>query len=905
MNRERRFGRLGESVYSALVDATALCQSRQQQFVELDHWLWCLWQRETSDVYRLVNLLDADAAKFTHRLERAVGSLPQSLGGIRDLSGTLEHAMERALGWSQLVGSCGHVRSGHLLLACLEDASIRRWLNALLPEFKGQDMDALTVLYESQASQWPEFLEPSVDGVQALDASNTNQSLAVMGGSSNEGFSRWVASLSDLAEKGGLDPVVGRDAELRQVVDILLRRRQNNPLLVGEAGVGKTAIAEALAQRIHEGLVPPGLSNAQVWALDLGGMQAGASARGEFEQRLRSVLEAIAASAVPIILFCDEVHTLVGAGGNAGTGDAANLIKPMLARGQLRMLAATTWSEFKQYIEPDAALTRRFQQVVVDEPSDDRALTMLRVIAPRFAKHHGVHIADSALSAAVHLSRRHLPARQLPDKAISLLDTACARVAMSQNVKPAAMDALNEEILAANQALDWTSRDGLLGLEAGDSKVLKERRDTLLERMGDMSKKLESQRSRVQALLQELDCNGSVDREARANSTLLSELDSSSVELWVRPWVDAQVVASVLSEWTGVPSTHLAINDADRMLQLEQELSARIHGQDGALRQIIDALQVARAGLSDPLRPLGVFMLAGPTGTGKTETAIALSDQLFGGAEQLLHFNMNEFQEAHSVSTLKGAPPGYVGYGKGGRLTEAVRRKPYSVVLLDEFDQAHRDVHEVFYQVFDKGWMEDGEGRRVSFRNCLILLTSNLGASQIEAACAAQADLGAARLAGIAHQELSRHFAPALLARMQVIGFQPLGEAAMAQIADRTIAELSSRLAEAGIVLNANDEVREWVAKIAMQHPSKGRAARDLLRQIALPTIAQGVLNAKSLGQPLGEVRLSAGGKLQVEFVPTLDGERVLMEIPVEQENDPAKPLLTPDPQDQADEAIS
>jgi type VI secretion system protein VasG len=791
-----------------------------------------------------------------------------------------------------------------LLLACLEDVSIRRWMDALLPELKGRDLEALTSIYEAQAGQWPESSEPAVDGVQAWALAGADQSVSANRDGSPEGLPRWVASLSEQAKAGGLDPVVGRDSELRQVIDILLRRRQNNPLLVGEAGVGKTAIAEALARRISEGLVPPVLGNAQVWALDLGAMQAGASARGEFEQRLRSVLDAVAASAVPIILFCDEVHTLVGAGGSPGTGDAANLVKPMLARGQLRMLAATTWSEYKQYIEPDAALTRRFQQVVVEEPSDERALTMLRVIAPRFAQHHRVHIADSALLAAVQLSRRHLPARQLPDKAISLLDTACARVAMSQSARPAAMDVLDEEILAANQALDWSSSDGLLGLGGGESLALRERRDMLLERMGGMSRELESQRNRVQALLQELASNGCVDRAADANNALLSELDAFSLDLWVRPWVDAQVVASVLSEWTGVPSTHLATNEADRMLELEHALSARIHGQDGALRQIIDALQVARAGLSDPQRPLGVFMLAGPTGTGKTETAIALADQLFGGAEHLLHFNMNEFQESHSVSTLKGAPPGYVGYGKGGRLTEAVRRRPYSVLLLDEFDQAHRDVHEVFYQVFDKGWMEDGEGRRISFRNCLILLTSNLGAAQIEAACEAQAEPGASKLAGIAHQELSRHFAPALLARMQVVGFQSLGEAAMAQIADRTIAELQGRLAEGGIALKANDDVREWVAKIALQHPSKGRAARDLLRQIALPTIAQGVLNAKSQGWPLSEVRLSASSKLQIEFFPAPDSECVLMEIAAEQADNPSPTsLLDPDSQDKADEA--
>jgi len=880
MNRERRFGRLGRTCYDALVDATALCQARQSQFVELEHWMYCIWQRERSDLRRLVDLLDIDALAFERRLKQSMERLPRGRGGIHDLSGTVEAAMASALGWSQLSARSSHVRSGHLLLAGMEDEAIRRWLERMAPELAGKTLAELAQAFEEHARGWTESHDVSVDGQTApsVDGSPPANEDASSGG----GLQQWAVSLSAQAQRGELDPVVGRDAELRQVLDILLRRRQNNPLLVGEAGVGKTAVAEALAQRIHDEAVPPALLGAQVWALDLSRMQAGASARGEFEQRMRSVLDAIAASAQPVILFCDEVHTLVGAGGAAGTGDAANLIKPMLARGQLRMVAATTWSEYKQYIESDAALTRRFQAVTIDEPDDDTALAMLRVIAGRFAQHHGVHVADSALQAAVKLSRRHLPGRQLPDKAISLLDTACARVAMSQSSRPALLDEVDQELLVVNQALSWRDSDARLGLTVEADESLGERSGQLAQELARMTDRLEGQRETVRELLEQMAQSGRIDAKSKSGTAVLEMLNASDAQLWVRPWVDSQVIASVLSEWTGVPSEHLATSDADRILALEATLNARIHGQAGALRQIVDSLQAARAGLNDSARPLGVFALAGPTGTGKTEAAVALADLLFGGSEYLIHFNMNEFQEAHSVSTLKGAPPGYVGYGKGGRLTEAVRRRPYSVVLLDEFDQAHRDVHEVFYQVFDKGWMEDGEGRRVSFRNCLILLTTNLGTSEIEEAFQEGGDVDARRLGGIAHQAMARRLAPALLARMQVAAFRPLDANAMAGIADRAIAELKGRLAEGGVELGVTSDVREWVARIALKHPARGRAARDLLQQTAVPVIAKGLLDARSRGQALRKIRLSAKDGLAVEFDSEESSESLQIEVPIE-----------------------
>ncbi|SMG61135.1 type VI secretion system ATPase TssH [Paraburkholderia susongensis] len=877
MNRERRFGRLGRSVYEALVDGTALCQSSQHRFVELDHWLSCIWQRKDSDIRRFLKLVEANPDAFNRRLQAALSRLATAQGGIHDLSGTLEATMASALGWVQITATGSeHVRSGHLLLAGLEDTGVRRWLESLAPEFKGQPLEKLVAAYEAEAGSWPEAHEVAVDGrASARPASPAADVYA--SGNGDGGLQHWANSMSRLAEEGALDPVVGRDAELRQVIDVLLRRRQNNPILVGEAGVGKSAIAEALALRVHHGDVPPALRNAQVWALDLGRMQAGAGARGEFEQRLRNLLDAVIASPCPIILFCDEVHTLIGAGGTAGTGDAANLIKPMLARGQLRMIAATTWSEYKQFIEPDAALTRRFQAISVDEPTDDIALVMLRVAARRFASHHGVRIADIALEAAVKLSRRHLPGRQLPDKAISLLDTACARVAISLNSAPGVLDRLNEELLQVEQALAWRSSDEAMGLVVEKDQLLQERQAQLEVEIAELGAQVQQQRDEVMRMLGALEAGEAIDRNNPAHNYAAKLLDRRDSEpLWVRPFVDDEVIATVLSEWTGVPCDYMATDDAHNLVHLEENLRARIHGQDAALHHIAGALQVARAGLNDPQRPLGVFMLAGPTGTGKSETAAALADLLFGGTEHVIHFNMNEFQESHTVSTLKGAPPGYVGFGKGGRLTEAVRRRPYSVVLLDEFDRAHRDVHEIFYQVFDRGWMEDGEGRRIDFRNCLILLTSNLGGEQIEKACEQDPSIRSSVLNGMVHDAMSDYFAAPLLARMQVVAFRPLGRDALVRIAERSLEGIRQRLEATGVALEADESVREWVAEVASKHPASGRAARDLLAQTAVPVIAEGLLKGQLSERRPRAVLLSAKNGLGVEFIRSDDEIAVL-----------------------------
>lgn len=862
MNRERLFGRLGTLAYEAVVEATALCKQSEHEFIELEHWLISVLRREQSDISELLSHFKGDPGILLSQLQRQLARFPRRQGCAIDISSRLDQAMESALATSQLIAPAPHIRSGHVLLGLLENSQTRQTLYRISSQFERIQWPDASRVFEQVGRGWREARDRpmnspeiplDVEGEQAADS---------------DALTRWATNLTEQAKQGGLDPVIGRDNELRQVIDILLRRRQNNPILVGEAGVGKTAIVEALAQRIADGMVPGLLAEAQVWVLDLARLQAGASMKGEFEARLKSVVDAIEKSPTPIILFCDEAHTLVGAGGQAGTGDAVNMLKPMLARGKLRMVAATTWSEYKQFIEPDAALTRRMQPVVVDEPGENEAITMLRMIAERFSKHHGVRITNDALVAAVKLSKRHLPSRHLPDKAISLLDTACARVAMSRVAPPAALERERQAVVAMDLQLAWAEQDEKLAIDCGiDREALKLKRAEHQAKAEALEQQINQARQLV-GQVGELLAQPAGSEGNSALAALTGELDElQQGKPLVQPWVDQRTVAAVLSEWTGIPDIDMVTDDIEATLQLRERLEKRVFGQTGGIVALSKALQVARAGIHDPQRPLGVFMLTGPTGTGKTETAIALAELLFGGSHNLIQFNMNEFQEAHTAATLKGAPPGYVGYGKGGVLTEAVRRKPYSVVLLDEFDKAHRDVHEVFYQVFDRGWMEDGEGRRVSFRNCLILMTSNIGAEEIEVAALAEQPATYGQLVQLAQGSLQRHFAPALLARMQVLPFYPLGLSALQSIAEHQFERLADRLEEQGVTLEIDTSAVEWVANTAAGHPHRGRAIEDLIRATVLPSLAQELLAAKRDGLPLGRVRVVADGGLSLELL--------------------------------------
>ncbi|MEE4410205.1 MULTISPECIES: type VI secretion system ATPase TssH [unclassified Serratia (in: enterobacteria)] len=847
--RERLFSRLGHFAYQSFVEATKLCRTFRHEYVELEHWLKVLVDKERGDLPLILAHYEVNIQRISDALDRILHTLPNRTNAVVDLSAQLETVVERGLLMSQLAEfPGGGVRTIHILVGILQDATLQRGLYRLSDEFKKIPIPQVFDDYPSLLANSVEYeeMEEIAEGEYRGDASGSADGEDIL--------DQWCADLTRQARAGEIDPVIGREAELRQVIDILLRRRQNNPILVGEAGVGKTAVAEALACKIAAGQVPPLLQGARLLSLDLGRMQAGASMRGEFESRLKALIDAITRSGVPVILFCDEAHTLVGAGGQTGTGDAVNLLKPMLARGTLRMVAATTWSEYKQFIEPDAALTRRFQYVLVSEPDEENAVNMMRAISPHFARHHNVIIRESALQAAVHLSLRHLPSRQLPDKAISLLDTACARVALSQHAQPEKIESL-EAGLAVMQTEVNSLQDEVRFAGQAPNRM-SELQNAIFAKeqlLAGLRRRQEQERLAVTQLR---------EAEQRQPDRLpllaeqLGELQAGDLPL-VYPWVDDRVVAEVLSDWTGIPTGRMLQNDLDNALNLDQLLERQIFGQTTAINEIAQAVRISRAGIQAHDRPLGVFMLSGPSGVGKTETAFALAEAMYGGAHNLIVFNMSEFQESHTVSTLKGAPPGYVGYGKGGKLTEAVRRKPYSIVLLDEFDKAHPDIHEVFYQVFDKGVMEDGEGRMISFRQCFILMTCNVGAAEIEATLSETPELKTEALRPMLHDALVRVFPPALLARMNMIPYVPLSIEAITHIAAKQISRLQQRLQkEVGVSLVLEGDISGWIAQRVSTHPSRGRAVESLLQQAILPPISNEVLQRKRTGQELKNIQL-------------------------------------------------
>ena len=685
-----------------------------------------------------------------------------------------------------------------------------------------------------------------------------------------EALRRFAADLTARARAGTIDPVTGRDDEIRQVIDILMRRRQNNPILTGEAGVGKTAVVEGFALRIARGDVPPSLKDVQLWALDIGLLQAGASMKGEFENRLRAVIDEVQASPRPIILFVDEAHTLIGAGGAAGTGDAANLLKPALARGTLRTVAATTWGEYKKYIEKDPALTRRFQVVPVAEPGEDKALLMLRGVASILEKHHRVQLLDEALEAAVKLSHRYIPARQLPDKAVSLLDTTCARVAVSQHATPADVEDARRRIEALDTEMDIIGREAAAGFEVGSRGTDAEGRlATERERLASLEQRWADERGLVdrilelrRALREEDPASPEPSRreerlaELRALQSSLAQAQGESP--LILPSVDAQAVASVVADWTGIPVGRMVKNEVEAILKLPEILAARVVGQRHGLETIARRIQTSRAQLDNPTKPIGVFLLVGPSGVGKTETALALAEALYGGEDHVITINMSEYQEAHTVSTLKGAPPGYVGYERGGVLTEAVRRRPYSVVLLDEVEKAHPDVHEIFFQVFDKGWMEDSDGRYIDFKNTVILLTSNVGTDLIAALCKdPELRPEPEALARAVREPLLKVFPPALLGRLVVVPYYPLADAILGDIVRLQLDRIVQRIgANHRVPLTYDDAVVKLVVSRCTEVESGGRMIDAILTNTVLPRISEEYLTRMAAGRPLGAIAL-------------------------------------------------
>ncbi|MFW6161645.1 MAG: type VI secretion system ATPase TssH, partial [Planctomycetota bacterium] len=706
------------------------------------------------------------------------------------------------------------------------------------------------------------------------------------------------------ARTGDMDPIVGRDGEIRQIVDILMRRRQNNPILTGEAGVGKTAVVEGFAQRIVRGDVPPMLRDVSLRTLDLARLQAGASMKGEFENRLRQVIEEVQSSPKPIILFIDEAHTLMGAGGAAGTGDAANLLKPALARGTLRTIAATTWAEYKKHIEKDPALTRRFQVVKVDEPTEEKATLMMRKIASSLEGHHKVQVLDEGLEASVTLSHRYIPARQLPDKSVSLLDTACARVAVSQHATPPEVEDTQRRIEALEVEKGILEREAAVGVEHPDRLAeIEEALEAERETLGGLTERWETEKGIVQQILDlraqlrglvgTVEGTGS-DLEKKADEAAaqedaaaedqdealgpeereklfaqLKDLQGQLEEVQgesplILPSVDENAVAAVVSDWTGIPLGRMVKDEMQAVLELADTMEQRVIGQRHALEAVAKRIQTSRAGLDNPKRPIGVFLFVGPSGVGKTETALALAEALYGGEDNVITINMSEFQEAHTVSTLKGAPPGYVGYGEGGILTEAVRRRPYSVVLLDEIEKAHPDVHEIFFQVFDKGWMEDGEGRYIDFKNTIILLTSNVGTDLIMNMCK-DPDLmpEPEGIAQALREPLLKTFPAALLGRLVTVPFYPLTDAVIRQIIELQLGRIETRLAEnQGIPFTYDDELVDLVASRCTEIESGARMVDAILTHTLLPSISEKYLTT-----------VIEGGEIEKVHVGVSDGE--------------------------------
>jgi len=894
ISRTALFGKLNPLAYRAVEGATVFCKLRGNPYVELQHWLHQILNTQDSDLHRILKHHAIDASVLASDLMAALDRLPRGASSVTDLSSWVENAVERGWVYGSLMFGDTQVRTGTLLVGMLKTPALRNALLSISRQFDRIRIEDLTENFARIVEGSPEQDQRASEaGANPGEPGEASGAIAPAAMGKQEALKRFATDLTERARNGEIDPVAGRDEEIRQIIDILMRRRQNNPILTGEAGVGKTAVVEGFALRLARGDVPPQLKDVSLYLLDIGLMQAGASMKGEFENRLRSVIDEVQASVKPIILFIDEAHTLIGAGGQAGTGDAANLLKPALARGKLRTIAATTWAEYKKYIEKDPALTRRFQVVQVAEPSEEKAILMLRGVASILEKHHRVALLDEAIEAAVRLAHRYIPARQLPDKAVSLLDTACARVAVSQHATPPALEdsqrrleglQIEREIIGREEAIgiDTTERLKRTMKAIGDEQtrlaLLQARHEeekVVVDRILQIRAKL---RAPVPAEPAPSDPTtaetglGAAEREAlRAQlaplQTQLTALQGDSP--LILPTVDQQAVASVVQDWTGVPVGRMVKNEVEAVLRLADTLNQRVIGQKHALEMIARRVQTSRARLDNPGKPIGVFMLCGTSGVGKTETALALAESLYGGEQNVITINMSEFQEAHTVSTLKGAPPGYVGYGEGGVLTEAVRRRPYSVVLLDEVEKAHPDVHELFFQVFDKGWMEDGEGRGIDFKNTIILLTSNVGSDLIMNLCRDPHLMPEPEgIAKALREPLLKVFPAALLGRLVVVPYYPLSDAMMGEIVRLQLGRIKKRVAHNhGIPFEYGDDVVQLVVSRCTEAESGGRAIDAILTNTVLPRISLEYLSRLAAGQPLRSITLgSANGEFVYEF---------------------------------------
>ncbi|TKC87718.1 type VI secretion system ATPase TssH [Trinickia terrae] len=882
--------RLNPACKHAMEQAAQLCVRQTHYNVDVEHLLLQLLESNAPDLRVILERFNISAADVTESLQNAVDQFKRGNGRTPALSPNFSPLFQEAWLLSSMLLAEQQIRSGTIVLALLELDSMRGLLldsaPALLKIPRAALRDALPALAANSSEDGgraaPQTTVPGAATVPAGGLSQAMPTMTAASGGRSSALAQYTVDMTALAREGASDPICGRDAEIRQLIDVLLRRRQNNPILTGEAGVGKTAVVEGFAQRVVSGEVPPALANVSVRSLDLALLQAGAGVKGEFENRLKSVIAEVKASPVPVILFIDEAHQLIGAGGSEGQGDAANLLKPALARGELRTIAATTWAEYKKYVERDPALARRFQVVKVEEPSEAVAVEMLRGMVQKLEAHHGVEILDEAVRDAVKLSHRYISGRQLPDKAVSLLDTACARVALGQNGVPEEIEALGRALDSAENQLRILRHEAATGAERGDAiaalvRQLDEQRaqrtrlnEKLITEKRVVGEILAWRRKIARTLTEPQAAGDEEDSESLAANLRRLEKGLEAVrsdEPMVPVCVDSTVVAKVVSGWTGIPVGDMLADELHTVLYLHEKLAARVVGQDEALEAIARRVRTFRADLGEPGKPVGVFLLVGPSGVGKTETAAALADMLYGGERNMITVNMSEFQEAHSVSGLKGAPPGYVGYGRGGVLTEAVRRRPYSVVLLDEMEKAHPDVLELFFQVFDKGVMEDGEGISIDFRNTLILLTSNAAQDVITEACQGGRRPPPGELIERLRPALLKQFSPAFLGRMVLVPYYHLGDAQITAIVNLKLGRLAERFERNHHAqLTWDDRFAQIIAERCKEVDSGARNVDHILTQYVLPELAREVLERMSMAKPFGGVRLEFAQDGSVSF---------------------------------------
>ena len=918
VNLKSLVGRLNDVTRNALEGAAGLCLSRTNYDVEIEHILAKLLETDDTDLARICKHYEVNIDRLTKDVSTALDRLKSGNSRTPGLSDRIPRWFQDAWLAASVDFGAARVRSGHLILALLANESFARIARDISQEFSHISPESL----QSKLAEVTADSAESRDAVALGESGGASDGAPVASGvpGKTKALNQYTEDLTAKAAAGKIDPVLGRDFEIRQIVDILTRRRQNNPILTGEAGVGKTAVVEGFALRIAQGDVPEPLKNVSVRSLDLGLLQAGAGIKGEFENRLKSVIEEVKSSPQPIIMFIDEAHTMIGAGGQAGQNDAANLLKPALARGELRTIAATTWAEYKKYFEKDAALARRFQVVKVEEPDEEKAVAMMRGIADKMEEHHNVRILDEAIVECVKLSNRYITGRQLPDKSVSVLDTACAKVAIGQGATPASIEDATRRIQNLTSEIEALEREQVTGAGHDErlTELKKKREETeaelaklneqwekekeIVEKIRAIRTKLEM--SRIDAKLgQKVGGNGKapsvaaetaaqaaaaevaaagepvaaeaaavapvVDAAPQDNEFLKTELKKLEAELkaiqgetpLMQPVVNGQTVAEVISGWTGIPIGKMVADEINAVLKLSSTLRERVLGQDHALEAIAQRIRTARAGLTDPKRPIGVFLLVGTSGVGKTETALALAESLYGGERNLISINMSEYQEAHTVSSLKGSPPGYVGYGEGGVLTEAVRRKPYSVVLLDEVEKAHPDVMELFFQVFDKGILEDGEGREIDFKNTIILLTSNVGTDTIMKLCADPDTMPEPDgILEAIRPELVKAFKPALLGRMVTVPYYPIADKILRLIIQLQLGKIKNRIADNhGAQFSYDESVIDTVAKRCTDVDSGARNVYNILTGSLLPEMSGEVLSRMASGDGIKKVHVSVG----------------------------------------------